>query len=247
MMHSMDIQKQDLREINHFTKLPHVWWGLKTIAGQKRYDNKFTKLLNLCQVKKGSKILEVGCGTGDFTKRLAKIKTSETKITAIDITPNLIKLAKKTIKNKKITFKTDSLHSLSFKNNFYDIVCGISILHHVSLKKALKEIYRVLKPGGEIFFTEPNLLNPVIYLGLNIELLREKMEFSPDETAFIRWSLEKEIKKAGFKNVKVLNYDFLHPNTPTSLIPFMDYVGSVAENMPLIKEFSGSLIIHAKK
>jgi ubiquinone/menaquinone biosynthesis C-methylase UbiE len=243
----MPIRDRDLREIEHFTHLPHVWWGLKSVAGQKRYDNKLDSLMKICHIRKGSKILEVGCGNGEFTQRLSRIKTPGTKITAIDVTPSLLSLARKTTTSPNIVFKQDNLHELSFKANEFDIVCGISILHHVDLTKSLSEIYRVLKPGGEIFFTEPNILNPVIYLGLHVPSLRRSMEFSQDETAFKRWALHNALIHAGFSDVRVRNYDFLYPQTPPSLIPFVERVGSVIERLPLIKEVSGSLLIYAKK
>ncbi|SRR6266403_1045246 len=243
----MNQNKRDQNEIEHFTKIDHVWWGLKTPAGQKRYDNKFKKFKTMCDSKNARMILEVGCGIGDFTKRLRAIKNKTTKITAIDVTPRLIKNAKKNITQKNIEFRVDSLHKLSFKNNVFDIVCGISILHHVNLQKSLSEIYRVLKPNGEIFFTEPNMINPVNFLGLHLPFLRKKMEFSPDETAFRRWVLKNELKKRGFKTIKVANYDFLHPNTPKKFIPFVEKLGNMLEKLPLIKEISGSLIIYAKK
>jgi ubiquinone/menaquinone biosynthesis C-methylase UbiE len=243
----MNTKQRDKHEVDHFTKLDHVWWGLKSVAGQKRYDNKLKKFSSLCHVKNATKILEVGCGIGDFSKRLATLKTPNIHIVATDITPGLIHKAKKLIKNKKITFKVDNLHKLSFKDNSFDIVCGISILHHVDLKKSLSEIKRVLKKDGEIFFTEPNMLNPVNFFGLHIPFLREKMEFSPDETAFTKHFLEKELQRAGFRYTKVLHYDFLHPNTPKQFIPFVEQFGATLEVTPLIKKISGSLIIYAKK
>ena len=70
------------------------------------------------------------------------------------------------------------LNQMSFKNKSFDIVCGISILHHVNTKKTLQECYRVLKDGGRLFFTEPNLLNPIINITTNIKPLRKVMEYS---------------------------------------------------------------------
>lgn len=243
----MNIKEKDQHEIEHFTKLPHVWWGLKSKAGQKRYDNKCKSFLDFCHIKEGSKILEVGCGNGEFTKRLAKIKKGKITILGIDLTPSLISLAKKTNNSQNIHYTVDNLHKLSLKNGTFDVVCGISILHHVDLLKSLKEIHRVLKPNGEIFFTEPNMLNPIIFAGIHTPYLREKMEFSPDETAFIRFSLEKQIKKVGFKHVIVKNYDFLFPRTPKHLIPATEKIGKILERTPGIKEISGSLLIYAQK
>lgn len=232
------------REIEHFSSLEHIWWGTKTPAGQRRYDNKFKLLINKCRPKRDMAVLEIGAGDGEFTKRLAKLNVM---IVATDLTAAVINRAKTKIQKKNVRFKIENAEKLSFKKESFDLVCGVSILHHLKTGKALKEAYRVLKPGGQIFFTEPNLLNPNILLGLNIPWLREKMEYSPDETAFIRWKVETMLKKAGFKKFSVSNYDFLHPITPVFLIPFVEKLGYILERTPLIKEISGSLVIFAEK
>lgn len=235
------------QEISHFTNLPHVWWGARTPAGQKRYDNKALHFAKTCNIKKGLKILEVGCGDGEFTKRLARVIDGESKITAIDITPKLINRAKGYIRNANLTFKVADLERLPFTDRIFDVVCGISILHHVNIKRALGEINRVLKKDGEIFFTEPNMLNPHVYLGLHIKPLRKRMECSDSETAFIRWQLLKILENARFRNIEVKNYDFLHPHTPKFLIGIVERMSQIAEKILLIKEISGSLMIYAKK
>lgn len=234
-------------EIEHFTHLEHIWWGAKSAAGQKRYDNKASEFKKIIKNRGVIKILEVGCGDGEFTKRLLTVVKPNTKVVATDITPAVVTRGKKLIKNTMLTFKVDNLEAMSFPKESFDVICGISILHHVNTKKALREIYRVLKKGGEIFFTEPNYVNPHIFLGLNISFFRKMMEFSPDETAFKRWELEKMVKNAGFKNTSVSNYDFLHPKTPQLLINPIETIGNILEKIPILKEISGSLIVYAKK
>lgn len=233
-------------EIKHFTRLEHIWWGAKTVAGQRRYDNKFELLKKLCSPSKNSKILEIGCGDGEFTRRLVGLPG---QITASDITPAVIKRGEKSCgdKSKMLVFKLENAEKLSFRNDSFDIVCGISILHHIKISPALKEAFRVLKAGGQIFFTEPNLLNPQVFLGLNIPWLRKKMEFSPGETALVRWQVDRLLKEVGFINTQVRNYDFLHPNTPESMVKTVEKVSRVLEKTPLIKEVSGSLLIWARK
>lgn len=239
-----NIKVRNQHEIDHFSKLPETWWGAKSVAGQKRYDNKYKELIKLCDINKNTKILEIGAGYGEFTRRLQK---SGSFIHATDITPKVVSVSKKTFKNKKVKWSVADSNKLKFKDNLFDIVCGISILHHVETEKTLKEVYRVLKKGGEIFFTEPNLLNPHILLGLNIPWMRDKMEYSPDETALVKWKVKKMLKKIKFKEIKVRNYDFLHPKTPLEAISIIEKLGSFLEKVPLIKEISGSMIIYAKK
>lgn len=231
-------------EIKHFSDLEHIWWGEITPAGQKRYDNKYVVFKKYCKPEKKTRILEIGCGDGEFTKRLVKLPSN---ITATDITPEVVKRARKLVRGKRLFFQLENAEKLSYKDNSFDVVCGVSILHHMNIVRAIKEAYRVLKSGGQFFFTEPNLLNPVIFFGLNIPYLRAKMEFSPDEVALVRWKMEEMLKDVGFSEVVVANYDFLFPLVPASLISPVEKFGKVLEKMPLVKEFSGSLLIWAKK
>jgi len=231
-------------EIRHFTQLEHIWWGARTAVGQKRYDNKASLFNNYVNAKKGSRILEIGCGDGEFTKRIIGFGR---KIVATDVTPEVIKRAKGFVKNSDVSFMIDDSEKISFRDGSFDVVCGVSILHHLDTLKALRESYRVLKKGGEIFFTEPNLLNPIIYLGLHIGLLRYIMEYSPDETALVRWEIEKMLKNIGFRYVEVRNYDFLYPHTPKFAMDTIIRLSNILEKTPLIKEISGSLLIYGIK
>ena len=52
-------------------------------------------------------------------------------------------------------------HKLDFPDNTFDMVFGTGILHHLDTETAVKELYRVLKPDGEIVFGEPLARNPV--------------------------------------------------------------------------------------
>lgn len=240
----MIVNKRIKNEIDHFTHLPEIWWGARSIAGQKRYDKKAEKFRELCRISKDKKILEVGAGYGEFTKRIMDLGA---RIIATDITPKVVKTCQRNFKNKNLKFKVEDSNNLSFKSNSFDIVCGISILHHVDTEETLKECFRVLKKGGCIFFTEPNLFNPHILLGLNIPWMRSKMEYSDDETALIRWEVEKLLKKIGFKKIYVKNYDFLHPKTPKGMIHLIEGLSNLLERVPILKEISGSLVIYAVK
>lgn len=229
-------------EIKHFSNLDHIWWGAKTVSGQTRYDKRYNLFRKLCNPKKGSKILEIGCGDGEFTKRLIETKS---KILGTDITPAVIERARNEIKGAK--FIVDDAEKFSSKDSSIDIVCGISILHHVNYLKAFEQCYRVLKKNGTLFFSEPNYLNPIIFAALHSKWLKTRMEYSPDETALIRWEVEKILHMIGFTKVLVYNYDFLHPSTPAFLTKLVESISPSLEKVPIIKETSGSIIIWAKK
>ena len=52
--------------------------------------------------------------------------------------------------------------NLTFEENFFDLIMGSAVLHHTDLNPAIKNIFRVLKPGGKAIFIEP--LNQNIFL-----------------------------------------------------------------------------------
>ena len=94
-----------------------------------------------------------------------------------------------------VQYQIQNAYALSYSERVFDSVVGSSVLHHLEIKEALRDIYRVLKPGGTIYFTEPNMLNPQIAIQKNIPWIKRKLGDSPDETAFFRWSLRGCSKK----------------------------------------------------
>ncbi len=118
----------------------------------------------LFEESKGKRVLEYGCGLGSHSFELAEIGK---EIHAIDISEIAIEKSKKLSSEKEINnvyFKVMNAEALDFEDDFFDVVCGISILHHLDLKQSYSELSRVLKSDGKAFFIEPLGHNPVINL-----------------------------------------------------------------------------------
>ena len=113
------------------------------------------------------------------------------------------------------------------------------------IASALREIRRVLKPGGTIYFTEPNMLNPQIAIQKNVPWIKRWLGDTPDETAFFRRPLRRLLERTGYRDVRVEPFDFLHPKTPAPLINSVAMLGGFLENLPVVSEFAGSLYIRA--
>ena len=124
---------------------------------------------------------------------------------------------------------------------------GNAVLHHLPMERALAELLRVLRPGGRFCFAEPNLLNPQVFLERNVPWLREHLENSPDEVAFVRWPLARTLGESGFDDIEVEPFDFLYPLTPRPLIGTVERLGSWLEKLPLVREIAGSLLIQARR
>lgn len=218
-------------------------WGWGTVAGKKRANRRVDYLISLGGIKPGKKVLEVGCGTGIFTEKLA---ATGAEIFAIDISPDLLSKAENKIKRANVVFKIADLENLPFESESFDCVVGVSVLHHVDIKKAIKEIKRVLKKSGKMVFSEPNMINPQIALQKNIPWLKKLVGDTPNETAFFRWAVKKLLINEGLFNIMVKPFDFLHPKTPLKIINRAEKFGFILEKIPLIREFAGSLLIAAE-
>jgi 2-polyprenyl-3-methyl-5-hydroxy-6-metoxy-1,4-benzoquinol methylase len=215
-------------------------WGWGTLAGLQRARKRGKAVAEAARLGIGISALEVGCGTGYFTKIFAG---TGARITANDISPDLIALAQK--QNPNVEFICAQFEELPQKP-IYDAVIGSSVLHHLDLERALSSCITLLKPGGRFVFAEPNMLNPQVFAERTF--MRHHLDYvSPDETAFVRWSLARTLKTLGFTDIHIRPFDWLHPAIPRSLIKPVEDVGGLLEKVPFVREFSGSLLISCRK
>ncbi|HMD68987.1 MAG TPA: class I SAM-dependent methyltransferase, partial [Chitinivibrionales bacterium] len=170
------------------------------------------------------------------------------EITATDIFPEFLALARKRIPAENVLTQIADAETLSGSaDSSFDAVVGLSILHHLDIDKALAGIHRVLRPGGTMAFSEPNMLNPQIAIQKNIPAIKKACGDSPDETAFFAWLIKKKLDRLNFKELSVVPFDFLHPAVPDFLAASVEKIGYILEKIPLIREIAGSLFIGAKK
>jgi len=217
-------------------------WGWATPAGILRVKRRVNEMLKKIGDSNGAKVLELGCGTGIFTEQLAMRNIN---ITALDISIDLLGSAKKKQGVSKIL--AADAESIPFLDESFDFVVGVSILHHLDIERSLREIRRVLKTGGKVILSEPNMVNPQIFLQKNIRWLKKLTGDTPSETAFFRWRTKCNLQKNGFRQVSILPFEFLHPLTPVFLIDIIRRAEYFLEKLPIIKEITGSLLIYAEK
>jgi ubiquinone/menaquinone biosynthesis C-methylase UbiE len=154
------------------------------------------KILEALGQIKDRRICEIGCGTGILTRELA---LKGAIISAVDISSEELKIAQE--RNREfipelVSFHKGDVCSLDFEDESFDLVAGISILHHVDQSRISREIHRILKPGGRAVFTEPLGHNPISNLW---------RKFTPSIRTKNEWPLRyKEIEEMGnlFRVVK---------------------------------------------
>ncbi len=215
-------------------------WGYGSHAGIIRADRRAALHIQCGRINSSSLTLEVGCGTGGISRRIAP---TGARIIATDLSTALINQAKTNSDFLNVFYQIANAEVLPFSPNTFDVIVGNAILHHLDPSVALKEFYRVLKPKGRIVFTEPNMLNPQVALQKNWGWLKEKRGETPDETAFFSWKIRRYLKNLGYKQISICPFDFLHPILPKILIPPLLKIEAVLERIPLVRQIAGSLLI----
>ncbi len=113
-------------------------------------------------IKKGGKLLDVGCSTGLFLRTVQKYSKYKWKLFGIDINRSSIRFAKTKV---KASLLCASLHNKKFGGNFFDCVMCFDVLEHdADIRGNLKEIYKILKPGGLLVIQAPNYKSIMTYL-----------------------------------------------------------------------------------
>ncbi len=178
------------------------------------YLIKFFALKGL-KIQKQSMILDLCCGTGDFTKILTKT-SPESKVIGLDNSMEMIKLAK--AKNPHSAFIQGNCLDLPFRENEFDIVTiGFGLRNIQDRSKALSEIKRVLKDGGQFLhldFGKHNIFSKIF--DLYVKFLA--MFFVKDPQSYLYlieskneypqpYEIIKEFEDNGFKFLK--RRDFL--------------------------------------
>lgn len=114
-----------------------------------KWRNDTMKKMN---VEKGARALDVCCGTGDWTIALAEAVGPEGKVTGLDFSKNMLKIGEDKIKGKNLT-QANLIHGnameLPFEDNQFDYVTiGFGLRNVPDYNQVLREMYRVVKPGG---------------------------------------------------------------------------------------------------
>ncbi len=150
----------------------------------------------------GGHILEIGCGAGWESVAWAKAGMN---VSSVDLSTAAIELAKKNLEYNHVTadIREGNGEELPFEDNSFDIVASFGVLHQTeSTQRALAEVKRVLKPGGEAVVT--------LYYKYSWKIILSKVgrinfEFSHEDAPITRLYSKKELRQlfSDFNEVNV--------------------------------------------
>jgi ubiquinone/menaquinone biosynthesis C-methylase UbiE len=149
----------------------------------------------------GMTVMELGCGSGAYTTYMARAVGEQGKLYAVDIQPAMLRQLERKLARtenqdiRNVELKEASAYELPFADDFFDLVYMVTVLMEIPDKgRALREVKRVLRPGGILavteFFPDPDypFRSTVIKLG-------RREGFLLDDTLGNFWNYTVRFKK----------------------------------------------------
>jgi len=177
------------------------------IIEDKNLKERFDKIMKHIQIIPG-KALDAGCGTGEFTVRLAK---SGLDVVGLDISKKSIEFVNRYAKrnNLRINGVVGDLEKLPFQSSSFDYCFCFGTLHHfLDFRNALEELHRVLKIGGKIVVVEPNGSNPVLRASRAVNKNFLHIDSTSNETLHPTEDYIGGFARSGFNNIIIKHFSF---------------------------------------
>ena len=190
-----------------------------------------------CELSAGHRVLDLGCGSGVFSGRLADLGL---EVTGVDLSPGLIEVAKRTC--PRVRFEVGDAESLDFADGSFDAAFLGGVVHHFpDPGLMLSEVARVLRRGGRIFSFDPNRRNPFMYLYRDPSSpLYSSRGVTPNERPILVEDLVRELREAGM-DVKTdyssVEYTYVASGRVRLLLPLFNVIDRMLFFPKALKRF----------
>ena len=171
-------------------------------------EENLERILKFCSDKIQGRVLDVGCGDGFFTAQILQ-RFNLKNVYGLDISSKAVDLAR--LKHPEINFQQSALNHIPEETNSIDSITMIEVIEHlVDIEGTLKELFRVMKPGGILLIatTDFNWLKQVIIAIFFFE--KYFYPTNPHIRFFKKSTLADILSKNGFSIIKYAwNGDYL--------------------------------------
>jgi len=208
-------------------------------------DRKVDTALRMAAAAPASRVLEVGCSFGHQTFLLAR---RFAHVTGVDLSPESIELAKRRAAHWRVSnvdFAVADAERLSdLADGAFDAVFSFSTLRFCGEPvRALREMLRVLRPGGVAAVDFPNANCPwygPLKRGLGISPhIHDRLSTGAEALAMM--------SEAGFRDVRCRYLLFTSKRVPDPLLPLFQIADAVGERTPGLRELSGIIMASGAK
>src|SRR5690625_215391 len=154
----MSEESKEERVHRVFEKIYNKYDTMNSVISFKRHKAWRQDVMQRMNVKEGSKALDICCGTGDWSISLAKDVGSTGHVIGLDFSQNMLSVAKgksAELNLSHLQFIHGNAMDLPFKDNTFDYVTiGFGLRNVPDYMTVLSEMYRVVKPGGQVVCLE---------------------------------------------------------------------------------------------
>lgn len=222
----MQDQTKEERVHRVFEKIYGQYDSMNSIISFKRHKAWRKDVMKRMKVEKGSKGLDVCCGTGDWSISLAEAVGENGDVIGLDFSHNMLSVAEeknKSLQYNQLSFVQGNAMELPFSSNSFDYVTiGFGLRNVPDYMAVLKEMYRVVKPGGKVVCLETSQPTMIgfrqgyyLYFRFIMPLLGKMVAKSYKEYAWLHESaknfpdkqtLKQMFHSAGFSRVSIKQY-----------------------------------------
>ncbi len=182
--------------------------ALEDRARAPSYQATFRTLIDFMAPALDSAFLEVGCGSGSLTRRLARQAGHGQRITAVDVNPFLLEEARALAGAEgvdgAIAFGPGNAEALPFPDESFDCVYSVTVLEECDADRAIAEMVRVARPGGRVGIIVRAIDMPQWWNLPAPETLRRKIDVPPQSVAahgVADASLYRRMRQAGLQRL----------------------------------------------
>ncbi len=191
-------------------------------------------MLSTVQPTQGTKILDVACGSGKQCLSFYQFLEGQTEITGGDVNPDLLNQARQNAAARNLPI---NFIDLNFNQRFplpdstFDLVsCCFAIYYAEDIPFTIREMHRVLKPGGRLFTTGPMPNNKQMFYDIIREATQKAIPPMPGSSRYASSILGS--MQQTFSSVEL--HTFENPLTFSAVEPFIAYTrASLAEDRKL--------------
>ncbi len=186
----------------------------------------------------GARLLDVGCGTGTFLEALG----TSFEATGVDVSDAMLERARA----RGLTVERSSAAELPFEDATFDLVTTFAVLHHLIdrdvVRSSIREMCRVVRPGGAVLVSDHNPLNPYWPL-----LMRRVPQDRGDERLVPARLIRDELQRSGMLHVRVRRMTFTPDFTPPAAMGAMARIEGQLERVPLLRLLGAHNVVTARR
>jgi demethylmenaquinone methyltransferase/2-methoxy-6-polyprenyl-1,4-benzoquinol methylase len=151
------MQQTKEEKVHHvFEKIYDNYDKMNSVISFQQHIRWRSDTMKRMNVQKGSKALDVCCGTADWTIALAEAVGPGGEVVGLDFSKNMLKIGEEKVQHlKQVELIHGNAMELPFPDNSFDYVTvGFGLRNVPDIMQVLKEMHRVVKPGGQVVCLE---------------------------------------------------------------------------------------------